>query len=45
MMKEIIKIAVCYQAHSQVEAGKSGSQLYGFHGFHVSLKDYDEGNN
>ena len=42
MMKEIIKIAVCYQAHSQVEAGKSGSQLYGFH---VSLKDYDEGNN
>ena len=31
MMKKIIRIAVCYQARSQVEAGKSGSQLYGFH--------------
>ena len=37
MMKKII--AVCYQARSHVEAGKSGSQLYGFH---VSWIDYDE---
>ena len=39
MMKKIIRIAVCYQARSHVEAGKSGSQLYGFH---VSWIDYDE---
>ena len=26
MMKKIIRIAVCYQARSQAEAGKSGSQ-------------------
>ena len=32
MIKKIIRIAVCYQARNQAEAGKSGSQLYGFHG-------------
>ena len=42
MMKKIIRIAVCYQARSQAEAGKSGSQLYGFH---VSWIDYNEENN
>ena len=42
MMKKIIRIAVCYQARSQAEAGKSGSQLYGFH---VPWIDYDEENN
>ena len=42
MMKKIIRIAVCYQAHSQAEAGKSGSQLYVFH---VPWIDYDEENN
>ena len=39
MMKKIIRIAVCYQARSQAEAGKSGSQLYGFH---VQWLDYEE---
>ena len=42
MMKKIIRIAVCYQARSQVEACKSVSQLYGFH---VPWIDYDEENN
>ena len=41
MMKKISRIAVCYQARSQAEAGKSGSQLYVFH---VSWIDYDEEN-
>ena len=39
MMKKISRIAVCYQARSQAEAGKSGSQLYVFH---VQWIDYDE---
>ena len=42
MMKKIIRIAVCYQARSQAEAGKSGSQLYVLH---VPWIDYDEENN
>ena len=42
MVKTIIRIAVCYQARSQAEAGKSGSQLYGFH---VPWIDYDVENN
>ena len=42
MVKTIIRIGVCYQARSQAEAAKSGSQLYGFH---VPWIDYDEENN
>ena len=42
MVKTIIRIAVCYQARSQVEACKSVSQLYGFH---VPWIDYGEDNN
>ena len=42
MIKKIIRIAVCYQARNQAEAGKSGSQLYGFN---VPWIGYDEENN
>ena len=41
MMKKISRIAVCYQARSQADAGKYEFQLR-VYWFHVQWLDYDE---